>query len=65
VGRTEGPSVGGGGGSKPFITVDFASRFVMIIESTNLDFIKSTNLDAKSMVLEGLSALNLPHFPKC
>jgi hypothetical protein len=38
VGRTEGPSVGGGGGSKPFITVDFASRFVMIIESTNFEF---------------------------
>jgi hypothetical protein len=28
---------GGGGGSKPFITVDFALRFVMIIESTNFE----------------------------
>jgi hypothetical protein len=26
---------GGGGGSKPFRTVDFASKFIMIIERTN------------------------------
>jgi hypothetical protein len=34
--------------------VDFASRFVTIIESTNfkLESIKSTNLDTKSTILE-------------
>jgi hypothetical protein len=35
-------------GSKLSGAVDFTSRFVIIIESMNFKFIKSTNLDAKS-----------------
>jgi hypothetical protein len=43
-----------GGGSRLSRAVDFASRFVIIIESMNfeLDFIESTNLDVKSTALE-------------
>jgi hypothetical protein len=38
--------------SKPLRAVDFASRFVITIESMNFEFIKSTNLDAKSTALK-------------
>jgi hypothetical protein len=50
--------------SKPSRIVDFISRFVMIIESMNLDlnFIKSTNLDAKSTVLESFEPPPLPNY---
>jgi hypothetical protein len=40
-------------GSKFSRTIDFASRFVMIIESMNFKFIENANLDAKSTALEG------------
>jgi hypothetical protein len=46
-------------GSKPFRAVDFASRFIMIIENMNfkLRHYKSTNLNVKSTILKDFESI--------